>query len=182
MDTRQANATVTEYFGHIRGIVANCLRTSRHYGEWNVDDMTQEVVEYLLRKTLPAYDASKGGALKGWITCQTVNLCNNFHKRAVHRYGHDTIDCTDATAEDETPAVILRDEGPTPFASLLRAQERVALHAAIERVCTASEQQLLADYLGGCSLSQAAKHQGRSPAWATIAMRRIERKVTADLR
>jgi DNA-directed RNA polymerase specialized sigma24 family protein len=181
MDTKQANAAVVTFHKHIRATVANRLRTSRHYGEWNVDDLTQEVTEYLLVKTLPAYDPAKGCALKGWITCQVVNLCNNFLKRAVNRYGHDSVDGTDASAEDDSPGLAIRDTAPTPFASLLRAQQHAAFHAAVERVCTDTERRFLALYLAGATAKQAAEDCGRSPAWATITIRAIQAKVTADL-
>lgn len=181
MDTKQANEAVLAHLGHIRATVANRLRTSRHYGEWNVDDMTQEVVEYLLLVTLPAFDAAKGGKVKGWITCQTVNLCNNFFKLAVNRMGHDSVDGTDESAEDDSPGLAIRDSAPTAFASYLRAEQHAAFQAAVARVCTAQEQAFLAAYLASESLSQAAAEIGRSPAWATITMRKIQAKVAAAL-
>jgi DNA-directed RNA polymerase specialized sigma24 family protein len=181
MDTKQANAAVTEYLSHIRATVANRLRTSRHYGEWNVDDMTQEVVEYLLRVTLPAYDPAKGCALKGWITCQVVNLCNNFFDRACNRFGHDSIDPTDESAEDDSPGLALPDSKPSAFASLLRSQQHAAMTAAIERVCNETERAFLSAYLATESLSKAARSVGRSPAWATIAMKAIRAKVAREV-
>ena len=99
----------------------------------DAEDLTQEVFIRMYR-TLPSFDAAKGG-FSTWFTTMTRNLLVDHFRRTKQERMTDSLDRAGSEHED-APALGERipDQGPAPDAGVESRETREAVHAALAKL------------------------------------------------